>query len=179
MDPPSSSRVCTKLGCPSEQGIVPSIPNHSSEPSLMQIPLKPIIPPVPHGLVDTDRCFGCGKKNPIGLRLDFTLTGKKQGAVFVASPDYQSYAGFVHGGIIATVLDEAMGNLVWKLGMKAVTGSFSVKLVKPCLVGKKYKVYGEIVKELPSKVLTKGTLKDSSGKIVAEADGIFVRVKNS
>jgi acyl-coenzyme A thioesterase PaaI-like protein len=56
-------------------------------------------------------CFICGLSNPIGLKMVFqedTRTGRLRSELTI--PDtYRSYPGVVHGGIVATILDETSG----------------------------------------------------------------------
>ncbi len=54
------------------------------------------------------QCFGCGRKNPIGLKLKFQWDGKTATAEFAAGENHQGWPGIVHGGIIFSILDEAM-----------------------------------------------------------------------
>ena len=55
-------------------------------------------------------CFGCGDANPGGMHLAFTFDEERQRVVgrFSLGPEYQGGPGFVHGGIVATLLDEVM-----------------------------------------------------------------------
>ncbi|MBI2138930.1 PaaI family thioesterase [Candidatus Woesearchaeota archaeon] len=129
------------------------------------------------GFVNNNRCFACGKENPIGLKLDFKLEHGQYKAEFIPQPEHQGYKGIVHGGIVATVLDEAMGKLMFELNKNAVTGSFSVRLNRPTLTGKTYTAIGEIVEEQERKILTKSRLVDDAGVVVAEAEGVMVKVK--
>ena len=55
-------------------------------------------------------CFGCGKKNPFGLRLKFKRDGKSVRTEYTPGEYYQSWPDIIHGGIIVTMLDEAMGH---------------------------------------------------------------------
>jgi len=55
-----------------------------------------------------DRCFGCGHANPIGLHLDdFALDGDRLTASFTPRPEFAGFADTLHGGIVATALDES------------------------------------------------------------------------
>ena len=128
-------------------------------------------------LFNNNNCFACGKDNPIGLKLEFKLKGKTYEAIFSPTENYQGYKGIVHGGIIATVLDEAMGRLMYELKKNAVTGSLKIRLNKPTLVGKKYTAVGEMVEEQGRKILAKSKLVDADGVVTAEAEGIMVKVK--
>ena len=57
-------------------------------------------------------CFACGRNNPIGLHLDFKFDGDKYIAKKTVPREYQGYKDIVHGGIVTTMLDEAMGGYV-------------------------------------------------------------------
>jgi len=67
-------------------------------------------------------CFVCGEKNPGGLQLSFQIDEEKQTlkTIFVGKPVFQGYDGIVHGGIVSTLLDEAMAKLAYELGYNAV-----------------------------------------------------------
>ena len=55
-------------------------------------------------------CFACGLENPIGLKLKFYQTAEDEvTADYVAPEEYQGYPGILHGGVTATILDEAVG----------------------------------------------------------------------
>ena len=52
-----------------------------------------------------DMCFACGRKNPIGLKLQFHFDGDDYVTTFEVRPEHQGWAGIVHGGLLATALD--------------------------------------------------------------------------
>ena len=72
-------------------------------------------------LIDDNYCFVCGKKNPIGLKLDFSFDGKTIKTDFIPQKEHQGYFNIVHGGIISTLLDEVMVKLAIEMGMPSVT----------------------------------------------------------
>ena len=80
---------------------------------------------------DTGYCFACGKNNPIGLKLDFKIISNQFIAKTTVDKNYQSYGGVVHGGILTTMLDEAMGGYLFKTGEPAFTGKLEVRFRKP------------------------------------------------
>ena len=53
-------------------------------------------------------CFDCGDDNPIGLHLRFAPDGDGVITSFIPGPEHQGFHDVVHGGIISSVLDEAM-----------------------------------------------------------------------
>jgi hypothetical protein len=60
---------------------------------------------------DKHNCFGCSPNNEYGLHMKFYTNDKKDMVVsWFAVPDqYCGWGTMVHGGIISTMLDEAMG----------------------------------------------------------------------
>ena len=87
------------------------------------------------------RCFGCAPGNPRGLRLTFTGDGDRLSTDVDLDHHYESYPGVVHGGIVALVCDETMGNLiVLRDGTPAVTTSLRMRYVRTIHVGRPYRV---------------------------------------
>jgi acyl-coenzyme A thioesterase PaaI-like protein len=91
-------------------------------------------------------CFGCGADNPHGLKLDFRIENKRAVAEFQPRAEHQGYPGLVHGGLIATALDEAMGWAMYTLGVWAVTGKMEVKYRQSLPLDSKATVSGEVVR---------------------------------
>ncbi len=123
-------------------------------------------------------CFVCGKDNPQGFRLQFEHP--KKGlltATVVFSKHHQGYKNIVHGGMIATVLDEIMVNLAWKEGTPVVTGELKVRLKKTATVGEKVYLEGKIDKEEGRIVYTSSTAKNAKGEILATAKASCLRIK--
>jgi uncharacterized protein (TIGR00369 family) len=89
-------------------------------------------------------CFACGKDNPIGLKLEFKELDDKYVAEFTPKPEYQGYIGVLHGGIISTLLDEAMASYLFHKGILAFTAEMNVKFKKPVPTDGKLKIEGWI-----------------------------------
>jgi len=61
---------------------------------------------------NSDHCFVCGRKNPAGLYMQFYDNGKDEVcSEYTVASRYQSYPGIVHGGILASMLDEVVGRV--------------------------------------------------------------------
>jgi acyl-coenzyme A thioesterase PaaI-like protein len=76
-------------------------------------------------LPQTMACFGCGHGNPAGVSLKMKTDGK---AVYADWSPRQEHAGFshaVHGGVIATVIDEMMA---WACGILGGKFAYSVDM---------------------------------------------------
>ena len=78
-------------------------------------------------LEDDHKCFVCGQENEQGLRLHWTINGNVMTAQFVPEPKYQGWKGILHGGILATLLDEAMTRLVGIVCGQALTAEMIVR----------------------------------------------------
>jgi uncharacterized protein (TIGR00369 family) len=130
-------------------------------------------------LDDDQMCFVCGPENRGGLQLRFSLDreDKSLSADFTPAKTWQGYKGVVHGGIISTILDEAMTKLAYSLGMNAVTGKLTVRFKKPLLTGEKVLVTGRIIKESGRTVEAKAVAVKEDGTLVAEAKGLLVKIK--
>ena len=63
---------------------------------------------------ETNHCFGCGRDNPIGLKLDMKLDGDRCVAYFTPKAEHESYGDRMHGGLTSTLLDEVMGDYVFR-----------------------------------------------------------------
>ena len=130
-------------------------------------------------LENNNRCFVCGKENPHGLQMDFEMDadGVMRSQVQFAER-FQGFAGIVHGGIVATILDEIMVNVALWLGENAVTAGMTVKLRKPVYVGDRILFEGRIDKSSGRRLLASARAFHEDGTLVAEAEGILFRVKD-
>ncbi|MEW6409393.1 MAG: PaaI family thioesterase [Nitrospirota bacterium] len=127
-------------------------------------------------LQDDHYCFVCGKKNPIGLRLDFYLDkdAKSMTTEFTPSKIHQGYKDIVHGGLISTVLDEIMVKLVIGLGMIAVTASMEIRLRKPLVVGERITVSARLLSKSKRLIEAEAKAVKDNGSVVAEARGKLI-----
>ena len=117
-----------------------------------------------------DYCFACGPKNPIGLHLEFQLADGKFRARKALSPEYQGYSGIVHGGIVTTLLDEAMGGYLYDgLGERAVTARLAVRYRNPAPVGEELLIEGWEESRRKGFVNMRAKLSLADGTVLAEA----------
>lgn len=123
-----------------------------------------------------DMCFACGKKNPVGLKLDFRFEGEEYVTDFTVKPEYQGWRGIVHGGLLSTALDEVMARLLWEQGLSAITGKLSVRFLKPLSIGETVQVRARITKRRPRLIETEAQAIQPDGTVVAEATAVSVEV---
>jgi len=124
-------------------------------------------------------CFVCGEKNPSGLRLSFEIDKEKKTlkTTFVAGPVFQGFDGIVHGGIISTLLDEAMAKLSYELGYRTVTAAMEIRFKKPAPILVPLLAYGEIMEVTPRLVKARARVTGKDGTILATATSTLMRVK--
>jgi uncharacterized protein (TIGR00369 family) len=89
-------------------------------------------------------CFGCGPLNEQGLRLVFVPGTDGSSVEFVVPDEFQSWAGMVHGGIVALLLDEAVGWAAWHAGHPGVTGRLQVSYRRPLKLGEAIRIVGKV-----------------------------------
>jgi uncharacterized protein (TIGR00369 family) len=89
-------------------------------------------------------CFGCGPLNTEGLRLTFVSGPSGSVAKFEVPERFQSWAGMVHGGVVALMLDEAVGWAAWHAGHPGVTGRLQVSYRRPLKLGESVRVVGKV-----------------------------------
>lgn len=130
-------------------------------------------------LEDDNYCFACGKENPIGLKLNFEVDRKLRTikTEFIPSKSYQGYKDITHGGIISTVLDEAMVKLALGLGINAVTASMDIRFRKPLFVGERVKISAEFLKEIKRVIEAKASAIKDDGTVIAEAKARLMRLE--
>jgi acyl-coenzyme A thioesterase PaaI-like protein len=123
-----------------------------------------------------DMCFACGSGNPIGLKLEFRFDGDDYMTSLEVRPEYQGWTGVMHGGLIATALDEVMARLLWEKDINAITGRLNIRYHSPVPVGDRLQIRGRIVKQRSPIVETTAEAVMSDGTIAAEAQAVSMEV---
>jgi acyl-coenzyme A thioesterase PaaI-like protein len=123
------------------------------------------------------RCFGCGSSNPMGLGMRFRLEDGRAVAEFRPEPHHQGFPGHMHGGLVATMLDEAMGWAVYGQGVWAVTARMSVRFREPVPLSGPLLVAGWVTRTRGPLLDARAEIRTSEGALLAEAEGVFMRVR--
>jgi uncharacterized protein (TIGR00369 family) len=125
-----------------------------------------------------NRCFGCGEANPVGLHLEFFLTGDNSVVCLPTVGDaYEGPHGYLHGGIIATLLDEAMSKAVRAQGFTAMTRHIEVDYLRPVPSASAIRVEGRVVRDEGRKHWVEAKILDEKGTTLAHAKGVFIDVR--
>jgi len=122
------------------------------------------------------QCFGCGSDNPHGLGMHFRTDDGRAVAEFTPPVHLQGYPGHVHGGGVATMLDEAMGWAVYGSGAWAMTARFAMRFRQPVLAGEPLVVTGWVTRDRGRFLEVRAEARSGEGAVLAEANGMFVRV---
>jgi len=130
---------------------------------------------VKNKLQDDNYCFVCGEKNPSGLHLKFSIHEGKALSEFVLQKTHQGYKDIVHGGIISTLIDEAMVKAALMQGMPAVTAEITVRFKNPLMVGEKAVVESTIIKINKKIIETSARIKKTDGVLIAEGYAKLLR----
>jgi uncharacterized protein (TIGR00369 family) len=123
-----------------------------------------------------NKCFGCGGDNAGGMKLTFEQDNVNRRIVgrFVLGERYQGGAGFAHGGIIATLLDEAMGKVCRFREVRAVTAELTVEYLKPVNVRSEIVVEGRETEQKGRNLFMHGEIRNEAGEVLARGKGRFV-----
>lgn len=126
----------------------------------------------------TRSCFVCGQANPIGLNLDFETDGHEVTATFRPRPEHIGFADTVHGGLVSTVLDEAM---VWACGVAAhqfaYCAELTVRFRQPVRPGSDLRLSGVLTENRRGRLfLARAELRDTSGQVLATATGKYIPI---
>ena len=121
-------------------------------------------------------CFGCGARNLHGLQLVF----KTEGNVIVAecTPDehFQGFPGVLHGGVLATMLDEALSRAAVFAGQWMMTARLELRYRRAAPIGQALRVEARPTRVRSRLVSAVGVVQLASDPAVvyAEAEGVFM-----
>jgi acyl-coenzyme A thioesterase PaaI-like protein len=120
-------------------------------------------------------CYACGDLNPKGLHLEFKMDGEWAEAQFVAMQEHQGYPGYVHGGLVSTLLDEAIGWATYGNNIWALTGRLETRYRDIVPTNELLTVRAHITKDRGRTLEAEAELRDNDGKLLAEAKGLMFR----
>jgi len=127
---------------------------------------------------DYQRCFVCGQRNPFGLHLVFRIDNNTIVAEFQPREEHQGFPGVIHGGIVAAVLDEALGrtSMLAENPEWSMTGRLEIRYRRYVPYGPLLRVRASLDSERRRMVQASGkiTLANDENTILAEAHGTFL-----
>jgi acyl-coenzyme A thioesterase PaaI-like protein len=129
-------------------------------------------------LPHTRSCFVCGEANPSGLKLRFETDGKLVRTTFVPLPEHAGFRATVHGGVLATVLDELM---VWACAVPTrrfgYCAEMTVRYANPVAPGMKILGTAELALNRKNRIFeAKAELRTESGQLLASSTGKYIPI---
>jgi uncharacterized protein (TIGR00369 family) len=123
-------------------------------------------------------CFGCGGANPRGMKLAFEQddVGQRIHGRFRLGAEYCGGPGFIHGGIIAVLLDEAMGKVSRFRQVRAVTAELVIEYLKFVGVDEDLIVEAREVEKNGRVSQRTGEIRNAGGELLARGRGRFVEI---
>ena len=125
-----------------------------------------------------NNCFVCGQNNREGMRLKFILDKASQTFVcrFRLSARYTGPPGHCHGGIIASILDDAMGKVNKLHHVVALTREMTVEYLKPVPLNKPLRVEGREIKVRGRTHVNSAEILNAKNEVLARSRGIFIAI---
>ncbi|MBE0467611.1 MAG: PaaI family thioesterase [Candidatus Desulforudis sp.] len=123
-------------------------------------------------------CFACSPDNPIGLKLVFEDDGVVCRTRFTPGLVHQGWNGRIHGGILSTLLDEAMAQLLYRRRETAVTAELTVRFKRSAPVGRELLVEARQAAARGRLVEVKAQARFTDGTVVATAGAKFLKVRD-
>jgi uncharacterized protein (TIGR00369 family) len=121
-------------------------------------------------------CFGCGRDNPQGMHLKFFLDQERRRFVcsFRLTRRYTGPPHHCHGGIIATILDEAMSKLSKLRDVIAATSQMNVEYLRPVPLHKPLRVESHEISKRGRRLIRSAEISDEKGTVLARSRGVFI-----
>jgi uncharacterized protein (TIGR00369 family) len=131
-----------------------------------------------HHRIPVNRCFACGPNNPQGMHLKFHLDEKRRRAYcyFRLPKKYQGPPAHAHGGIIATILDEAMGKVNKFRSVIALTKKMQIEYLKPVPLGKRLLAEGHERRVSGRRHINAGEIRNEKGEVLARGRAVFIAI---
>jgi acyl-coenzyme A thioesterase PaaI-like protein len=116
-----------------------------------------------------DYCFACGPRNPRGIHMQVKYAKDSTAAesMLALPKEFQGWQDVIHGGILATLLDEIMMHAVWHFAGAGVTLGLEVQFRQPLAPAEMVLVRGSITE-------TKGRRLKARGEIIRQADNQLI-----
>jgi len=124
------------------------------------------------------RCFVCGQDNREGMKLRFRYDKARDCYVcrFRLDERFMGPPGYVHGGIVATVLDEVMGKVNKIHGVVALTRAMKIEYLKPVPLNKSLRAEGHAVSVEGRKHTNRGEILNAQGEVLARGEALFIAI---
>jgi uncharacterized protein (TIGR00369 family) len=123
-------------------------------------------------------CFGCGGRNPHGLALVFRFEGDEIVAEYTPDERFQGFPGVLHGGVLATMLDETLSRAAVYAGKWMMTARLEIRYRRAAPIGQALRVSAQPTQVRSRMVSARGAVRLASDPqvVFAEAEGVFMPI---
>jgi acyl-coenzyme A thioesterase PaaI-like protein len=132
-----------------------------------------------HVVLNHDRCFVCGKKNPKSLGVSFVSVDGVTNGEFTTREGLESLGGVTHGGILTTLMDAAMARWLYDRRTVAFTAVLKARFRKAVPPGRKLRLEAKRTGNRGRRHYMECRIYDDSGREVASAEALFYQIKQS
>ncbi len=122
-----------------------------------------------------DYCFACGADNPVGLQLKPEAADGRSTTHWTPRPEHQGFEGVLHGGIIATLLDEAMAFACLSVVRGCATAEMQTRFLKPVATALPVTIEARVAQQKRKLLWAEAEL-HQAGELMATATAKFVQL---
>jgi acyl-coenzyme A thioesterase PaaI-like protein len=121
-------------------------------------------------------CYACGSANDHGLHMQFRLEGDRTICDYEPVAFQQGYPGRMHGGVVTTMIDEAMGWAVYHAREWGATARLNVRFRKPVPLQDPLRIEAWIINSRGRLIELRAEVRGSGDELLAEGDGVFMKL---
>jgi uncharacterized protein (TIGR00369 family) len=124
-------------------------------------------------------CLVCGRDNPHGMRLDLRIDPDSRvvQTTFTPNPKHIGFEGIIHGGVLATVLDEAMvWAATWTARRFCVCAEMTVRYLHPVAPGETLSIEAKVSSARSRLVVAEGSISNAARRMIATSTGKFTPI---
>jgi len=119
-----------------------------------------------------------GILHPQSPPIEMTFDGERVRGRAVVDARFGGPPHTVHGGVVALIFDELLGNTNYSLGLGAMTGTLQIRYRRPTPLDRELELAGWVDRVEGRKIFTRGTI-SVDGEVTASAEGIFLQVSEA
>lgn len=128
--------------------------------------------------MESDRCFVCGPLNPIGLHMEIQEGEGWAKGSWEITPPFIGYDAILHGGIMASILDDLMAHAIYCKDVDVVTAHLEMNYRAPAYVGETIDCEGWIEEMGKGRSIRTAGVIRRGDTVIAEAKGVMVIVSS-
>jgi uncharacterized protein (TIGR00369 family) len=128
------------------------------------------------GPLSSRSCIICGRENEVGLGLAYWAGDGSSRAEWEVAPQFCGIPGYLHGGLILALLDDAMWYAAYGDGGFTMTAEATVRYRAPVRAGQRVGIAGRVVSHTGRLWRLAAELREADGAVLATAEGKFLEV---